>query len=65
MQQIPQSKLESRYRVLDASGFQFNLFESSTEPTLINLNNLSNPEAITMINATYFQKEPLNLQYLT
>lgn len=65
MKQIPQSKLEARYRVLDASGFQYNLFESSTDPVEVSLNNLSNPEAITMINATYFQNNPLNIQYLT
>lgn len=65
MQQIPQSKLDSRYRVLDASGFLYNLFKCSTEPAEINLNNLSNPEAITMINATYFQNNPLDLRYLT
>ena len=64
MQQVPYAKLDARYRVLDASGFQYNLFTSSTEPAEIALNNLKNPEALSMINSTYFSKEPLNLQYL-
>lgn len=64
IQQVPYSKLDARFRVLDASGFQYNLFSSSTEPTEIALNNLKNPEALSMINSTYFSNNPLNLQYL-
>lgn len=64
MQQVPYSKLDARFRTLDASGFQYNLFESSTEPAEITLNNLKNPEALSMINSTYFSANPLNLQYL-
>ena len=61
LQSIPENKISQRFNVLAAYGLQYELFLQSTEPSEIRLNNLSNPEALNTINATYFEKEPLDL----
>lgn len=57
----PLATVDSRYKTLDATGYQYNLFVDSTESLDINLTNLYDPEALQQINATYFQNDPLDL----
>ena len=61
---IPEFKLTQRFNALNAAGLQYNLFMQSTEPTELCLNDLKNPEALNMINATYFKDNPLDLYNL-
>ena len=56
--------VDSRYKTLDATGYQYNLFTESTESLDINLTNLYDPEALQQINAAYFQNDPLDLHGL-
>jgi hypothetical protein len=57
----PLATIDSRYKTLDATGYQYSLFTESTESLDINLTNLYDPEALQQINATYFHDDPLDL----
>ena len=61
---IPEFKLTQRFNALNAAGLQYNLFMQSTEPTELCLNDLKNPEALNLINSTYFKDDPLDLYNL-
>lgn len=57
---IAKNSLESRYKVLDVE-YQSMIFNESIEPMLINYENLSDPDAIQMINSKYFQNNPIDI----
>lgn len=58
---VPKAKIDSRYNVLDID-YQYYLFtEMSSESMTLHYENLSDPDALEMINSQYFSKNPIDL----
>jgi hypothetical protein len=58
---VPKAKIDSRYNVLDID-YQYYLFtEMSSESMTLHYENLSDPNALEMINSQYFSKNPIDL----
>ena len=57
---VPKVLVEARYKVLNLD-YQLNIFSNSIEPSLINLQNLNDPDAVNLINDRYFKNNPIDL----
>lgn len=57
---VPVQTVDSRFKVLDVE-YQYELYLESVEPLLLQFDNLSDPDAINIINDTYFSKNPINI----
>ena len=53
-------KIQERFRALDV-GFQYSLFKESMECATLHYENLSDPDALNLINSKYFSSNPLDL----
>ena len=55
--------LESRFKVLDLQ-YQYTLFNQSIDKSVIHYENLNDPEAVKLINDTYYQDNPIDIFHL-
>lgn len=60
VQGIPEQIIRSRYKALDIR-YQYNFLNESVEPMLWTFDNLSDPEAINIINEAYFKNNPIDI----